>query len=149
MQSWQPGRWSSLSLSSTSDSRSCGCSELAELLKGSLLLAIGDGSLLLDDLCSVVRVTTDVDSGDSGVALGLLCFVLLDAVLTSVLQSHSESSFEMLSSLLFLGSDTNGVAGLLSAVESVHGEGRVAPILAHPSGLVGVPFLGESPNYFL
>ena len=118
-------------------------------MKGSLLLAIGNRSLLLDDLCSVVRVTTDVNGGDGGVALGLLGFVLLDAVLTSVLQSHGESSFEMLNGLRFRGSDTNGVASLLSAVESVHGKGRVAPVFAIPAGLVGVPSLGESPNYFL
>ena len=125
-----------------------GTGKSTELLEASLLLSGGDGSLGLESLGSAVGVTADIHGGDSGVALGVL-LVLLDAVLGGVLQSHGESSSEILLSLLHSHGDAHSVGHLASVEHAVGGERRAAPVLAVPLGLEAVEPLGQAPNFIV
>ena len=136
--------WSSLSLSGLLAS---GVGELSELLQGSVSSGGAEESLLLDDLGSVVWVTADVLDRDSRVSLGAL-LDLGDSVSGLVLQSHGESSFEILVSFGLPNRDSDGVGSLGSAVPSSIGEDISGPVLAHELGLVAVEALGQAPDYF-
>lgn len=122
-----------------------GAGELHESSEGLLLVGIADESLLLDDLGGVVNVASDVLHAGGGVALGL-GLSLADAVLGGVLQSHGESSLEILFSLILAHADSNGIAHLASVEHTVVGEGAVCPVLAVPLGRCGIESLGNSPD---
>ena len=122
-----------------------GLGELEQFSEGLLFVGIADESLLVDDLGSVVNVASDLHLADGGVALRL-GLSLADAVLGLVLQSHGESSLEILFSLSLFHADSNGVAHLASVEHTVAGEGAVRPVLAVPLGSIGVESLGNSPD---
>ena len=135
--------WSSLSLGLLAS----GVGELSELPQGSISVGVAEESLLLDDLGSVVWVTADVLDRDSRVSLGAL-LDLGNSVSGLVLQSHGESSSEILVSFGLPHGDSDGVGSLGSAVPSAVGEAAGAPVLAHELGLVAVKALGQGPDYF-
>ena len=135
--------WSSLSLGLLAS----GVGELGELSQGSVFISIAEESLLLDDLGSVVWVTADVLDRDSRVSLGAL-LDLGDSVSGLVLQSHGESSFEILVSFGLPHRDSDGVGSLGGAVPTSIGEDASGPGLAHELGLVAVKALGQAPDYF-
>ena len=135
--------WSSLSLGLLAS----GVGELGELSQGSVFISIAEESLLLDDLGSVVWVTADVLDRDSRVSLRAL-LDLGDSVSGLVLQSHGESSFEILVSFGLPHRDSDGVGSLGGAVPTSIGEDASGPGLAHELGLVAVKALGQAPDYF-
>ena len=110
-----------------------------------LSLAVGDKSLLLDDLCGVVNITSKVLRGDGGVGheVGLS---LVDIVLLLSLDVHGESSLEILCRLVLSHGDADVVAHLAGVVHAVVGEGAVGPVFAVPLGLGAVESLKNSPN---
>ena len=119
--------------------------ELGELAEGSLLVLVVEESLGLDGLGALGGTGTHGHDAGGGVALRL-DMSLGDAVLGLVLQSHGESSAEIVLGYTLVGGDTDGVAGLAGVVEAVHGEGRVRPVLAVPLSLHAVPFFGQAPH---
>jgi len=125
-----------------------GVSEGGELSQGGLLVVIAEESLLVDDLGGVVNVASDDLDGGGGVALGAHQS-LGDSVLGLVLQSHGESSLEILGSGFLGDGDSDLVAGLASVEHTVVGEGGVGPVLAVPLGLFAVELLGNSPDNVL
>ena len=133
--------WSSLSLGLLAS----GVGELGELPQSSFLVVVAEESLLLDNLGSMVWVTADVLHGDSGVPLGAL-LDLGNSIPGLVLQSHGESSSEILVSFGLPHGDSDGVGSLGSAVPSAVGEAAGAPVLAHELGLVAVKALGQAPD---
>ena len=96
---------------------------------------------------SAVGASTDVHDSGGGVGLGA-GLGLADSVLLCFLQSHGESSLGTLGGLLLSDVDSESVGGLLGVVSSIHGEGRITPVLAHELGLVAVEPLSQAPNNF-
>lgn len=137
--------WSSLSLGGTLALSSGGVRELGELAEGSLLVVVVEESLGLDGLGALGGAGSHSHDGGGGVALRLHVS-LGDAVLGLVLQSHGESSAEIVLGYTLGGGDADGVAGLAGVVEAVHGEGGVRPVLAVPLSFHAVPFLGQAPD---
>lgn len=125
-----------------------GSGELEELSEGGFLVVVADESLLVDDLGSVVDVTANVLHRGGWVALGT-GLSLADAVLGGVLQSHGESSLEILAGLVLSNSDSDGVVGLGGVELAIDAEGRVGPVLAVPLGRGAVESLGNSPDNVL
>ena len=136
--------WSSLSLSGLLAS---GVSEFSELPQGSRSVGFAEESLLLDDLGSVVWVTADVLDRDSRVSLGAT-LDLGNSISGLVLQSHGESSFEILVSFGLSHRDSDGVGSLGGAVPTSIREDACGPGLTHELGLVAVKAFGQAPDYF-
>ena len=137
--------WSSLSLGAALGGGSGGGGERGELPQGCILFVVAEESLLLDDLGSMGGGAADVLHRDGGVPLGVL-LDLGNSVSGLVLQSHGESSSEILVSFVLPHRDSDGVGGLGGAVPTVIGEDVGSPGLAHELGLVAVPALGQAPD---
>jgi len=99
-----------------------GLGELEELSEGGLLVGVVEESLLVDDLGGVVHVASNVLNGGGCVGLGA-GLSLGDAVLLLVLQSHGESSLEILVSLSLSHGDSDGVVGLAGVEFAIDAEG--------------------------
>lgn len=125
-----------------------GFGKLEQLSEGCLLVGVAEESLLLDDGGGVVNVASKLLNGGGWVGLGA-GLSLGDTVLLLVLQSHDESSLEILGSIFLSDGDANSVGGLGSVVLSINGEGAVGPVLSAPLGLLGVEILGNSPDNVL
>ena len=136
--------WSSLSLAALG-SGSGAVGELGEPPQGCVLFGVAEESLLLDDLGSMFGGAANVLHRDGGVPLGVL-LDLGNSVSGLVLQSHGESSSEILVSFVLPHRDSDGIGGLGGAVPSITGEDVVCPGLAHELGLVAVPALGQAPD---